>query len=189
MSPPRRSVEELIGLIPGSAGAACACLVADHGGLLRRAPGSGHNHQAWPGGYWDHLAEVMNLAVVLHGRLDELRPLPFALPDALLVLFVHDLEKPWRHQGGGEALAAKADKAAFRLQMIGRYGIRLTDEQANALRYVEGEGADYSPRRRAMGPLAAFCHLCDTASARLWPEAPAAADDPWPGAARSAAPG
>lgn len=40
-----------------------------------------------------------------------------------------------------------------------------------------------------MSPLAAFTHMCDVASARLWHDHPLEADDPWPGAARSHAAG
>jgi hypothetical protein len=36
-----------------------------------------------------------------------------------------------------------------------------------------------------MSPLAAFCHMCDVASARLWHDHPWPRDDPWAGAARS----
>ena len=35
-----------------------------------------------------------------------------------------------------------------------------------------------------MGPLAAFCHLADVTSSRLWFDHPLAQDDPWPGAGR-----
>ena len=54
------------------------------------------------------------------------------------------------------------------------------------LRYAEGELADYTNKRRMMGPLAAMAHMCDVASARLWFDYPAATGDPWLGAARVA---
>src|SRR5215470_20398319 len=76
-------------------------LLAGHDALFRSARGSSHNHQAWAGGYADHIREVMNLAVVLHESLGRLRPLPFSLSDALVVLFVHDLEKPWAYEEVG----------------------------------------------------------------------------------------
>lgn len=182
----RHDLDALVGMIPGASGRACARLLVDHRERLVAAAGSSHNHQAWPGGYWDHVTEVMNLALVLHEQLGRLRPLPFAASDALVVLFLHDVEKPWRYSAGSPdpALEAKADKAAFRSKLIGSYGIALTPAQANALRYVEGEGSDYSSRGRAMGPLAAFCHLCDVTSARVWPEYPALTNDPWAGAGR-----
>jgi hypothetical protein len=62
----------------------------------------------------------------------------------------------------------KAERAIFRLNKLAEYKIVLTDDQSNALRYVEGEGNDYSNAKRVMGPLAAFCHLCDVTSARIW---------------------
>lgn len=48
------------------------------------------------------------------------------------------------------------------------YDIALTPQQENALRYVEGEGDDYSSERRVMNELAAFYHMCDVASARIF---------------------
>lgn len=180
----RVPVEQLVAMIAPPNRSACEALVADHDRRLRAAAGSSHNHQAWTGGYWGHLSEVMNIAVVLHERLSALRALPFTLSDALLVLFLHDLEKPWRHgpDGPDESLRGKEAKASFRLEMIARYRFELGPEHLNALRYVEGEHEDYSPSARAMGRLAAFCHICDVASARLWPDHPLPSGDPWPAA-------
>lgn len=98
--------------------------------------------------------------------MDRIRPiLAFGLLDAPVVLFLHDIEKPWRPR---EDLQTKAQRAAFRLSMVDAYGIRLTEMQKNALKYVEGEGDDYRSDRRVMSELAAFCHMCDVASARIW---------------------
>lgn len=138
---------------------------------LRGAPGSSHNHQAWPGGYLDHVAEVMEIAVRQHAALTMMRPLPFTLSDALLVLFLHDLEKPWKYEKD-KPLFDKVDRHAFRMKKIAKYGIALSADHVNAIRYVEGELDDYSPKRRVMGRLAAFCHACDVLSARLWFDEP-----------------
>ncbi len=54
------------------------------------------------------------------------------------------------------------------------------------MHYVEGELDDYSPKQRMQWPLAAFCHMCDNNSARLWPEYPLVRDDPWIDAQRIA---
>lgn len=171
-------------------GAACRALYRDHTALFQTAPGSSANHQAWPGGYHDHVVETMNVGLVLHDALSACRPLPFTRSDVLLVLFLHDVEKPWKYEIREGVLqpiadlASKSAQRAFRAEKLAEYGIRLTTEQANALRYVECEGADYSRERRVMQPLAALCHMADVASARLWPEHPLAHDDPWIGAHR-----
>ncbi|MBX4190352.1 hypothetical protein KW791_03615, partial [Candidatus Parcubacteria bacterium] len=75
----------------------CKIILQDNRKLFQTVPGSTNNHQAWPGGYWDHVREIMNIAIVNHKGLSELRPLPFSLSDALLVVFLHDLEKPWKY--------------------------------------------------------------------------------------------
>jgi len=124
-----------------------------------------------------------------------------------VVMFLHDLEKPWKHLpnpneclcGHHHAdhnrinpwsdaacskctglprncnmfrhveLKTKEDRRAFRDGMIEEYGIELSDDQKNALKYVEGiPDSEYKPGERIMGELAAFCHSCDILSARLW---------------------
>ena len=191
MTVPYLSMDALITLIDEPARRGCRQLLADQRVHFQAVPGSTHNHQAWPGGYFDHIQEVLNIAVVLYGTFDRLRPLPFTLSDALLVLFLHDLEKPWAYESntsGGlqrkAALVTKEAQQAFRLEQLQRYDIRLTPEQQNALRYAEGEIGQYSNQERVMGPLAAFCHGCDVTSARLWFDHPWAAHDPWVGASR-----
>ena len=164
-------------------------LIAEHDELFQMARGSSHNHQAWVGGYADHVREVMNTGVVLYDALGQLRPLPFSLSDALVVLFVHDLEKPWAYEEAGGTWrrreGLKENAHSFRLAKLAEVGVTLSEELESAVRFVEGEGSHYSNRTRVMSPLAALCHMCDVASARLWYDYPLARDDPWAGAGRS----
>src|SRR5918998_3302271 len=106
MSHPYLTFDQLLQRVDEPYRSAFLRLLAEYGGLFKSARGSSHNHQAWAGGYADHVREVMNTAVVLYGALAQLRPLPFSLSDALVVLFVHDLEKPWAYEeaaGAGDA--------------------------------------------------------------------------------------
>jgi hypothetical protein len=164
-------------------------LLAEHEKRFRSARGSSHNHQAWTGGYIDHIREVMNAAVVLYDALGSLRPLPFSLSDALVVLFVHDLEKPWAYEEvegvWNRREGFKENAHAFRLAKLAEVGVTLPAELERGVFFVEGEGSQYSNRSRGMSPLAAFCHMCDVASARLWHDYPRDRDDPWVGAERS----
>lgn len=115
------------------------------------------------------------------------------LGDALLVLFLHDLEKPWKYEFDAEGkLHYKAEfkdnkkaQREFREQKFRDYGFVFTANHENALKYVEGEFADYKSAERVMKPLAAFCHLCDITSARLWYDFPKEKDDLWKGAERT----
>ncbi|MFN0060234.1 MAG: hypothetical protein ACKVX7_17385 [Planctomycetota bacterium] len=188
---PYESIESLVARIDEPNRSACARIVADHHALFATVPGSTHNHQAWRGGYLDHVAEVMNIANVLFDRFVALRPLPFSRSDILLVVFLHDLEKPWKYELGVDGqlhhkaeMQGKESHQKFRMEMLARYGVKLTAEHENGLRYAEGELADYTNKQRRMGPLAAMAHMCDVASARLWFDHPAAVDDPWIGARR-----
>ncbi len=185
-----RSLEQLIDMIDEPNRAKCRRILDDNRTLFETVQGSSHNHQAWPGGYVDHVTEAMNVAYLLYA-FNGLRPLPFTRSDALLVLFIHDIEKPWKYElaadGGLQEIEALRDKSAqheFRIRKLDEYGIALTPDQLNALTYVEGEYKEYSNKRRMMGPLAAFCHLCDVTSARIWFDHPAAENDPWEGANR-----
>ncbi len=187
-----RPIEQLLAMIDGPNSVASRKMLADNRRLFETVQGSTNNHQAWPGGYIDHVTDGMNIAIVLYDLYNALRPLPFSLSDALLVFFLHDIEKPWKywvcHEDGQlyyrPGVETKADAHAFRDAKLAEYGIVLTDDQRNAMRYVEGELDDYSSRHRVMGPLAAFCHLCDVTSARIWFDHPRESDDPWPGATR-----
>jgi hypothetical protein len=188
MVPSYLTFRELLQRIDQPYQSALERLLADHDELFRSARGSSHNHQAWTGGYADHIREVMNLAVVLHAAFGQLRPLPFSLSDALVVLFVHDLEKPWAYEkveGTWRRRAGLKENAhAFRLAKLAEAGVTLAPELEQAVLFVEGEGSHYNNRARGMSPLAAFCHMCDVTSARLWHDYPLERDDPWIGAER-----
>lgn len=164
----------LMHLMPVSKGARLWQIVTDNRESFVEAMGSSGNHQAWKGGYLDHIAETMNIACQLYRTLSGLRKLPFELPDVLEVMFLHDIEKPFK--AGDKLLykgkftdATKSNRKQFRASIIEEYGITLTPAQENALRYVEGvPDCEYTPGERTMGELAAFCHCCDILSARLW---------------------
>jgi len=107
----------------------------------------------------------------------------------LVVLFVHDLEKPWAYEEVGGTWrrreGLKENAHAFRLAKLAAAGVTLSADLERAVVFVEGEGSHYSNRTRGMSPLAAFCHMCDVASARLWHDYPLERNDPWIGAGRS----
>jgi hypothetical protein len=159
--------------------AACSRFITDNETPFLSAPGSGHNHQHFAGGYADHVDEVFALAATLHLTLSQLRPLPFKLEDALLVLFLHDVEKIWKRLPANTSvnavyagLARAYGQHALQELIIADYSLILSSEQENALTYIHGEGEDYSGSERIAGELAAFCHTCDFLSARLWYDQP-----------------
>ena len=65
---------------------------------------------------------------------------------------------------------------AHRRELAEQYGIKLSDRMWDDIYHVEGD-VDYSNERRVSSPLAACMHLCDHASARLWPLHPLAATE------------
>ena len=164
----QKPLAELIMLIDEPNRSKCEKMLSDHSERFSIAPGSLTKHQAWPGGYLDHLAETMNLAVILYKSMNSERALPFSISDTILVLFLHDLEKPFKYvEPKKEFLGANAEHD-FVNSIVQEYNIELSDDHRNALKYIHGEGADYHPTKRIAGPLAIFCHMCDFASARIW---------------------
>ncbi len=191
-TPDYLTLDELITLINEPNRSACIRILTEHRLLFEKAWGSTHNHQTWDGGYIDHVTDGMNMGRHLYPFMASFgRPLPFSLSDALLVFFLHDLEKPWRIfvDASGEAsnrqeFSTKEQFQAFREAKLAEYGISLTAEQLNGLTYVEGEYKDYSSLCRVMNELAAFCHIMDNWCARGWYDYPKAEGDEWIGAGR-----
>ena len=172
-------LQEMLNLIDEPNRSVCRRILEENETLFKTVPGSSHNHQNWPGGYWDHIREIMNIAVLLYHKMNPLRTLSFSLSDVLLVLFLHDLEKLWRYEAGPDGgLRHKKEMNTpetehwFRDKKLYEYGIVLTAEQKLAMLYVHGEMGDYSYHRKMMGSLATFCRICDMVSSSIWFEYP-----------------
>lgn len=187
------TIEELIGFIDEPNRAACMKILTENRKLFETIPGSTHNHQTFVGGYFSHILDCMNYAYYLYDFDASFgRPLPFSKSDGLLILFLHDLEKPWRIEVMDDGtvrnrpgLDTKEAFKDFREKKLEEYGMNLTPAQMNGLTYVEGEIKDYSSTHRVMNELAAFCHKVDTWSARAWYDYPKPAGiDEWVGADR-----
>lgn len=192
MKPNYHTIEQMLEMIDDPNRSACFRILADNRRLFQTVQGSTNNHQNWPGGYFDHVQEIMNISVVLYERLSSIRPLPFLLSDLLLVVYLHDVEKPWKYELRDDGqlhhkftMQNKGDHQQFRMAKLAEYGVVFTSEQENGMKYAEGELNDYSNRRRVMGPLACVAHMCDVASARLWFDHPMQENDPWLGAKRN----
>lgn len=180
------TISQMIGMFDEPNRTACRRMYDENRERFLQARGSTHNHQAWDGGYHDHVEDAMNYAILFF-RADALtgRAMPFTLADALLAVFLHDLEKPWRFERDEEGrwvntglMKTKADRAEFRWAKIAEYGIILTPALVNAITYAEGEGDDYRPDRRVSNEIAGFVHVCDHYSARVRHDDPRDRD-PW----------
>ncbi len=147
------------------------------------APGSSRNHQSYSGGYYKHINDILNYAKKMYKELAKMGKLEFSLSDAILVLFLHDIEKPIKYhpvyvktgvvdENGvveEEVIEYETDSDSdIRASLIGKFGILLNEEHIKALKYIHGEGQDYSKDKRVMSPLCAFCHCCDVISARIF---------------------
>lgn len=153
----------------------------DHKQLFHQAAGSSNNHQAWLGGYGDHIAECLMINDATYEAFSALRPLPFSKDSAAIALFFHDIEKPFKNIRSEDARVrkwqARKEETAMSWEEIkweiiehlkAAYNFTLTEEEINALKYTHGEGDDYTNKKRTALPLAAHVHHCDNTSARIW---------------------
>jgi 23S rRNA maturation-related 3'-5' exoribonuclease YhaM len=184
-------MEEALNFIDEPNRSACFKILNENRKLFETIPGSTNNHQTFVGGFYGHIEDCLNYAYYLYDFDTSFgRPLPFSKSDALLIMFLHDLEKPWRIETMADGtvrnrlgLDTKEAFKKFREQKFIDYDITLSAPLVNAVTYVEGEMNDYSSERRVMNELAAFCHKVDVHSARIWYDYPQN-NDPWVGAKR-----
>jgi hypothetical protein len=165
-------LHDLITLIDEPNRSSASALFEDYKERMEVAPGSLTKHQAWPKGYVHHLEETMNFGRDLYALMSKERALDFNLSDIILVLFLHDLEKPFRYVEGKTEFHTHEEKEVFIQGLIEKYGFILNDNHHNALKYTHGEGNDFNRTERVQKPLAAFVHVCDTVSARIWYDYP-----------------
>ncbi len=154
----------------------------DNRDRLLTAPGSRGAHHAWEGGYQEHVRQTM---MIVKHQLDLMQTTgliqqlsdeeQFTFSDALTVMFLHDIEKPFIYQMNTDGSVTKRQtmtknqRKDFRQQVIDSYGFEITPTMTNALQYVEGvHDEDYIPGERVDQPLAALCHAADNISARAF---------------------
>lgn len=175
MTEPYYQLSKLIAMIEEPNRTCCDKIYLDNKIMFDKSKGSNVKHQSWEGGYLGHLTETMNIAVRLYDNLNRCRKLPFSLSDSLVVLYLHDLEKPWKYAGTEkqkEEFKSYSDYQDFIKAKIKKYGFELTSMHFNGLKYIHEEGKDYDPNNNVQEPLAAFVHSCDIISARIWHEYP-----------------
>jgi hypothetical protein len=77
------ALEQLIDLIDEPNREKCHSVLFLNRLLFETEPGSRHNHQAWEGGYIDHITDGMNYARHYYAFLNAFgRPMEFLLSDA-----------------------------------------------------------------------------------------------------------
>ena len=95
-----------------------------HVHLINGAAGSSHNHQAWAGGYRDHITQCLNLALTQYDTILYLCPAikheSYEFPSfesVVVILYFHDIEKIFKYNHP----PVKIDKKAY-------YNYTLPDE-------------------------------------------------------------
>jgi hypothetical protein len=184
-------MEYFLDQMPSEVRDQCTGLFNDKKDLFAKEKGSKRNHQAWGGGYGDHIVECLNIVTYLYAHLSAVRTLPFLLEEALFVMYVHDLEKLYPDQVDNyeqnTGCTSKKAKKIVRESLYAQFGfsdyLERNDHIRIALDTVEGENDLYSPNRRIMNELGALCHCADTLSSRVWyafPKTPSIPTTPTP---------
>lgn len=62
--PVRYTLEDMVTMIDPPNRDICERAIHDNRQLFQQAAGSSYNHQAWTGGYWDHITEAMNIWIL-----------------------------------------------------------------------------------------------------------------------------
>ena len=145
----------------------CVMLLKKYLDRISKSKGSQFNHQAWDGGYVQHVVETIEIAIAMYQTLTKKRQVDFTLSDAIFILFIHDLEKPFKYVEPKQMIL-RNEAHGFIIKILGEFDIQLTDSHLNDLKYIHGEGNDYSFDERVQQPMAAFVHVCDVISARIW---------------------
>lgn len=159
-------IEQMLALVDEPHRTECLEFIEQFRSLFDSSKGSAIKHQAWPGGYRDHITEVMEIACRTYQSLEVIRELPFSLSDALFGCFLHDIEKMWKH-----TLDPEESETVDKGKTLSVF-FTLNEDHQNAVKYAHGEGDDYHPTDRIQSPLAAFVHHCDNTSARIWFDKP-----------------
>ena len=149
-------------------------LIALYRFLIQQFPDakwSNHNKHQWrEWWYYDHIADSLKFGKIMYDGLDTYRKLPFSFDDVIVVIVLHDLEKPYKYSSHNSDFKnlLKLDSHGIRDTIIKQYDIILSSNQSNWLDYIHGEWDHYSKTDRVMLPLTAFCHSLDIISARIY---------------------
>lgn len=140
-------------------------LYTEHASKFVKSPGSLSTHQVWEGGYIDHVVDMFDIAEILwNAKMNHQIDLPFDFGDLVLVVALHDIEKPFKYCND-EFFTTKTMKEILSF-LMSDYKFELTPMHLNALKYAHGENEDYKRGERVMNELAAYLHACDVISAR-----------------------
>jgi hypothetical protein len=153
--------------------------------LIYTMPAAVGRHHSYPGGYGDHVSQVMYLSYKMWAEVSDNTP-SVTQDDILLVAFVHDLDKLWRYRPTtNPKLLEKGQKFEYRDDAIPytdvsktvaecfRRGIILEDKHLEAIDHHHGGwSADissvFAPRGRYMTQLSTILHCADMLSTKIY---------------------
>lgn len=158
-------------IVPGQVETTRGKMVNQHYLGFKRAPAAKGNHHAYEGGLVQHYLEMWKLGRTLLQQNPELVNHHVNEQRVLKAVINHDIHKafmtyllasenPWqteyeKKRGGGNLLTETGQS----LSILMTAGVRVDDEQMNALYWAEGGFAEEQPKARSV--LAVLCYLLD----------------------------
>lgn len=143
---------------------------------LKTMPASTKYHQSWKGGLYDHILQVMTIALEFYEKRKRDFMMKIDIDDIILVTFLHDFDKLDKYVENPRALEPgenpfiwnydkiDVNEKAQILNYLIPYGISLTDQQLNAISYSHG---GWSREKGRMGILATILHCADLWSTNI----------------------
>lgn len=141
---------------------------------LRSNPAAIKFHHAYEGGLYDHTLEVIQIALDIYELYKDRLIREVKRDDVILVAFAHDLEKTSKYRRNtnqrtllnGQDFEYNYDRIDVNdtsriVNILGKYGIELSDEQLNSLSFSHG---GWSVDRGKLLPLATILHTADMLS-------------------------
>lgn len=148
-------------------------------------PAAVSHHHFWTGGILQHISEVMTIVQVLYRIMERIRgtPTTFTMDDAILVAYIHDLDKleryernttNWKTKGVAYPFKAKEDlltceSTGLIATKCAQYRIELSREHLHSLAFHHGGFSEYMSSvyvkyQPEMSPLATLLHCADLMS-------------------------
>lgn len=151
-------------------------LYAKHELALQAMPASTKYHQNWKGGLYDHVLQVMIIALDFYEKRKRDFKMKITRDDVILVTFLHDLDKltkyvpnkkasiPGEHPFTWNYNSESVNAIAKVISYLIPYEIVLNDKHLNALTFSHG---GWSKDRGVMNPLATVLHCADLWSTNI----------------------
>ena len=158
---------------------------------MNEYPAAVRHHHWWPGGYREHIEQVMNNALAIHEHLKQQEAdyelegkVDYTLDSLIICAFLHDFDKIGRYSKTDftkdswkknrmpfeyKKETYAVEESATVVARAAKHGLHLTDYEIHALSLAHGGWSDIMQRnyQPQMHPLAVVLHCADLLSGHI----------------------